>query len=124
MPKLVKNTSKHPRSVAARFTLAEEKIVQEAANARGMSPAGFARKVILSAVNAPPIEAILLEKLCETQSLLKLFFGGLFAQLNEKDSVFTRKKCADAVEIAAEARQRQAAELLSPKAQTGEKRDQ
>lgn len=124
MPKLVKNAPKHPQSIAARFTLAEEKIVQEAADARGKSPAGFAREVILSAVNGPSTETILLEKLCETQSLLKLFFGGLFAQLNEKDSVFTRKKCADAVEIAAGARHRQAAELLSRKAQEGEKNDQ
>lgn len=124
MPKLVKNAPKHPRSIAGRFTLAEEKRVQEAADARGLSPAGFARKVILSVTDGPSAETILLEKLCETQSLLKLFFGGLFAQLNEKDSIFTREKCADAVKLAAELQQKQAAELLGRKAQPGEKSDQ
>ena len=54
----------------------------------------------------------MLAKLCETQALLKLFFGGLLAQLNEKDSPFTRETFAKMIEAAAEAQDRKVDELL------------
>lgn len=112
MPKLAENSRQRPCTIAGRFTAAEQENIHAAAESHGMSPSGFAREAILSAVQATPIERLILGKICETQALLKLFFGGLLAQLNEKDSPFTREKFAKMIEAAAEAQGRKVDELL------------
>lgn len=120
MPRLTENVSQRPCIISGRFTETEQNVIQEIAESRGLSPSGFVRNAALSATEATPTERLILEKLCETQSLLKLLFGGLFAQLNEKDNAFTGKKFADALKIAADVRHRQADELLRRHAGTGE----
>ena len=124
MPKLTDNSSQRDCTISGRFTEIEQNCIQEVAESRGLSPSAFVREATLSATEATPTEQLILETLCETKSLLGLCFGGLFAQLNQKDNVFTAEKFANALKNAADARQKQAAELLSLKVQPGEKRAQ
>ncbi len=99
-------------------------MVQEAADAKGMSPAGFAREIILSAIQTSSTETVILEKLCETEFLLRQFFGGLFSQLSDKNSVMTHERFMKALSVAPGEGRKLAAELLSQKLQEGTKSDQ
>ena len=48
-----------------------------------MSPSAFARDVLLASTNATTTERLILAKTCKVEAMLQLFFGGLFAQLND-----------------------------------------
>ena len=99
MPRLTKKSSKRTYKVTARFTPDEDKIVVEAARRRNMSPSAFARDVLLASTNATTTERLILAKACKVEAMLQLFFGGLFAQLND-NKPFERDHFRQALETA------------------------
>jgi hypothetical protein len=112
MPQLTNKETGQPEKVTARFTERELALVKERAAELNLSPSAFARQAILSAVEATAIERLTLAKLCKQEELLLRLFGGLFAQLNEKEP-FGRETFKLSVEAADKAQYGKADALLA-----------
>jgi len=112
MPRLTKNDSNRPFRLTARFTTEEQTLLVETAKRLNMTPAGFARAVLLSSTQASPIERLLLAKTCKVEAMLQLLFGGLFSQLNDRIT-FEREHFVQALERAEAVQFRKADEQLA-----------
>ena len=112
MPRLTKNDSNRPFRLTARFTTEEQTLLVETAKRLNMTPAGFARAVLLSSTQASPIERLLLAKTCKVEAMVQLLFGGLFSQLNDRIT-FERAHFVQALERAEAVQFRKADEQLA-----------
>lgn len=112
MPRLKTKSSKRTYKVTARLTPEEEQQVVEAARRRNLSPSAFAREVLLASTRATISERLILAKACKVEALLQLFFGGLFAQLNDKKP-FEKDHFRQAIETAELLQFRKADEHMS-----------
>ncbi len=84
----------------------------ETAKRLNMTPAGFARAVLLSSTQASPIERLLLAKTCKVEAMVQLLFGGLFSQLNDRIT-FEKAHFVQALERAEAVQFRKADEQLA-----------
>jgi hypothetical protein len=112
MPKLTKTSLQRSQSVTAKLTVEEEILLKTAAEREGLTPTGYARKVLLSSLRSTPTERLLLAKLCRIDGMIQLFFSGLFAQLNLNQR-FEVEAFKSALEKADSSQYRKADELLA-----------
>lgn len=111
MPRLKPKSSRRTFKVTARLTSEEEEQLVAAARKRDMSLSAFAREAVLASIRATPSERLTLAKTCKIEAMLQLFFGGLFAQLND-NKPFEREHFRQALETAEAVQFRKADEHL------------
>ena len=111
MPKLVNTRSKRSFSVTAKLTTAEHAALIQAAERVNLTPSEFARETLLAATSASATQRLLLAKACKIEAMLQLFFGGLFAQLNQNET-FEEIDFQKALEMAEAAQFRKADEHM------------
>jgi hypothetical protein len=112
MPKLVDTRSKRSFSVTAKLNAAEHAALIQATERLNLTPSEFAREALLAAANASVAQRLLLAKSCKIEAMLQLFFGGLFAQLNQNET-FEEADFQRALEMAEAAQFRKVEEHMT-----------
>jgi DNA primase large subunit len=94
------------------WQLIDSKSIIHAAERLNLTPSEFAREALLTAANASVAQRLLLAKSCKIEAMLQLFFGGLFAQLNQNE-IFEEADFQRALEVAEAAQFRKVEEHMT-----------